>query len=269
MNTHRIGIIGFGTIAADVLNALKQDQDFSTEWAVMVRSLERKPSTIPGSVCVFDCLEDLLQWRPDLVIEAAGQEAVSEYVPTLLKKGVRVVVASVGALADTQLRETVIAAALEGNAKLIVPAGAVASLDYLGALQGNESATVIYESRKPPSAWRNELIELGHDPDALTHEVTLFHGSAQEAALRYPKNLNVAATLALAGIGMTRTQVSVVVDPVASGNQHRVRVKSPLGTLETKLMNSPSPGNPKTSWVVAQSVAHAVRKQFSVLVVGG
>lgn len=269
MRSHKIGIVGFGTIAADVWNAFQQDKEFSAEWAVMVRSLANKPAAIPDSVRVFDQLEDLLEWQPELVIEAAGQAAVGEYVPTLLRRGVNVVVASVGALADAGLLEVTMAAAKEGGSRLIVPAGAVASLDYLGALHANESATVVYESRKPPSAWRTELTELGHDPEALPHEVELFNGSAQEAALRYPKNLNVAATLALAGIGMARTQVSVVVDPAVSGNQHRVMVKSPLGTLETKLLNSPSPGNPKTSWVVAQSVVHAVRRQFSVLVVGG
>lgn len=269
MNSHKIGIIGFGSIAADVWNTLQGDAAIPLEWAFLLRSCSQPPGGFPESVPVFQTPDDLMQWQPELVIEAAGQAAVQQYVPDLLKAGVSVIVVSVGALADPAILDAAVAAARQGKSRLIVPAGAVASLDYLGAIQGNDAATVIYESRKPPTAWQQELAELGQDPGGLKHELELFRGSAQEAALRYPKNLNVAATLALAGIGMEHTQVRVVVDPAVSGNQHRILVESSLGTLETTLINQPSPGNPKTSWVVAQSVAHAVRRQFSALVIGG
>lgn len=265
---HRIGLIGFGTIAADVWDALQGDAR-SFEWAVLVRDLERKRAGLPSGIQAFDALDDLLAWRPDLVIEAAGQAAVQQYVPVMLRRGLKVIVVSAGALADPALRQAALEAAHIGGSRLIVPSGAVASLDYLGALRGVDTASVVYESRKPPAAWRQELTELGHDPDGLPGELELFRGSAQEAALKYPKNLNVAATLALAGIGLERTEVRVVVDPAVSGNQHRIVVESPLGRLESTLLNSPSPQNPKTSWVVAQSVAHAVRQQFAALVIGG
>ena len=267
MSALKIGLIGYGTIASDVLQELCVWEGRIVEWAALLRSDSTR--RVPESIRTFHSLDALAEWQPDLVIEAASQAAVQEHVPQLLCAGFNVVVTSVGALADEPTRMAAMAAAEKGRAKVIVPAGAVASTDYLGALQGNASASVVYESRKPPAAWRDELMELGHDPDALTGELELFFGTAQEAALRYPKNLNVAATLALAGVGMEQTQVRVVVDPAVGGNQHRVMVRSPLGTLETTLVNNPAPGNPKTSWIVARSVAHAVRKQFSTLVVGG
>ena len=267
MTPLKFGMIGFGTIAADVREELAEWRERPVEWAALLRPGSDRD--LPESVQALHELDDLFAWKPDLVIEAASQLAVKQHVPPLLARGISVVVTSVGALADPDIRAAAQAAAEEGRSRVIVPAGAVASLDYLGALSGNPLATVVYESRKPPAAWRGELIELGHDPDAMTQEIELFSGTAQEAALRYPKNLNVAATLALAGIGMERTRVRVVVDPLAPGNQHRVIVQSPLGTLETTLVNNPAPGNPKTSWIVARSVAYAVRKQFSTLVVGG
>src|SRR5699024_11913727 len=112
--------------------------------------------------------------------------------------------------------------------------------------------SVVYESRKPVAAWKDELQNLGHDPDTLASEVELYSGDAQTAAQRYPKNLNVAATLAVAGVGMEATQVRVVADPAVQHNQHTIRVISPFGALQTRLVNQPSPSNPNTSWIVAQ-----------------
>ncbi|WP_262393750.1 aspartate dehydrogenase domain-containing protein [Bordetella pertussis] len=86
--------------------------------------------------------------------------------------------------------------------------------------------------------------------------------------MRFPKNLNVAATLALAGIGMTRTRVEVVVDPQARGNQHRIQVRSPLGEMQIELVNAPSPANPKTSWLVAQSVLATIRRHLARFTIG-
>lgn len=270
-NSRKIVLIGFGTIASDVWNGL-ENPDYAdqaaTEWAVLLRAESPRRSSLPDSVHLLDTLDQLLAWQPDLVIEAAGQEAVKQNLISVLEKGISVVVTSVGALADPAFYSAAITAAQSGNAQLIIPAGAVASLDYLGALGNISPATVVYESRKPVAAWRDELSAMGLNPDTLDHEVELFSGSAKEAAVRYPKNLNVAATLALAGIGMERTQVHVVCDPKVTGNQHKISVDSPLGTLVTTQLNSPSPSNPKTSWLVAQSVIHTVKRQFATVLVG-
>src|SRR3546814_10558356 len=80
------------------------------------------------------------------------------------------------------------------------------------------------------SAWLDELKALGLGPAALTEPVVLYEGSAEIAAQRYPKNLNVAATLALAGTGMQDTIVCVVADPQATANNHIIHVEGPAGT---------------------------------------
>lgn len=268
-NHRKIALIGFGTIASDVLNGLQELTDqAATEWAVLLRAGSARRNSVPAAVHMVSTLDELLAWQPDLVIEAASQDAVKEGIISVLEKGISVVVTSVGALADPAIYNTAVAAAQKGRAQLIIPAGAVASLDYLGALGCISPASVVYESRKPIAAWRDELSAMGLNPDTLDHEVELFSGSAQEAATRYPKNLNVAATLALAGVGMERTQVRVVCDPKVQGNQHKISVDSPLGTLVTTQLNSPSKSNPKTSWLVAQSVIHTVKRQFSTVLVG-
>lgn len=268
-NNRKIALIGFGTIASDVLQGLKTNHDLSaTEWAVLLRAGSARRNLVPDAVHLVNTVEELINWQPDLVIEAASQDVVKASIVNILKNGISVVVTSVGALAEPAIYKAAIAAAQQGGCQLIIPAGAVASLDYLGALGDISPASVVYESRKPIAAWRDELSAIGLNPDTLDHEVELFSGSAQEAATRYPKNLNVAATLALAGVGMERTQVRVVCDPKVSGNQHKISVDSPLGTLVTTQLNSPSKSNPKTSWLVAQSVIHTVKRQFATVLVG-
>ena len=268
MQPIKISLIGYGTIAKDVLSGLPQLGEQATQWAVLLRADSPSIRDVPEGIKVFTKVTELLQWSPCLVVETAGQSAVSTHVPDLLRAGVSVVVTSVGALADQPTYDAVRAAARTGGSRVIVPSGAVASLDYIGALSVEPQAQVTYESRKPPGAWRQELVDAGYDPDRLSDEVTLFEGNAQQAALRYPKNLNVAATIALAGLGMERTHVRVVVDPAAKGNQHRIDVRSPFGTLSTMQTNAPSPGNPKTSWIVAQSVIRSIERQFAEILIG-
>ena len=266
---YRCALIGFGTIASAVHGILSQEPSGSPDlhWGALVRpsSARARP---PAAITVFDTPEALLAWKPDLVIEAAGQTAVRTLAPAILEAGVNMIITSAGALADPDLYQRLDQAARQGKSRIIIPSGAVGTLDYLNALQGTQNVHVVYESRKPVAAWRQELITLGHDPDALTGPLQLFEGYASEAALRYPQNLNVAATLALAGMGMQATRVRVVADPGLAENQHRIQVNSPIGTLDALFQNTPAANNPKTSAIVAHSVAQAVRRQFSHFTIG-
>ena len=118
----------------------------------------------------------------------------------------------------------------------------------------------------PPAAWSAELRALGHDPARLAQPLTLFAGTAREAAAAYPQNLNVAAALALAGPGFEATEVEVVCDPAAAGNEHVVMSESEFGAMSLTIRNRPSPANPKSSWIVGQSLLAAIDQHFSPVV---
>ncbi|GEM_PF-197772 len=217
-------------------------------------------------------IAELLAWQPDLVIEAAGKAALQTYAAPCLGAGISVIAASVGALADEALYTQLSDAAQSGRSKLILPSGAVGALDYLSATRfstpsADTPTRIVYESRKPPAAWQDVLAECGLPltPDA---PITLFEGSAREAAKLFPQNLNVAATIALAGVGMEHTQVSVIVDPAAQGNTHTVTATGSFGSINTQIKNRPSPTNPKTSWVVGLSMIAAIDRYFAAVVVG-
>ena len=263
----RLVIIGYGAIAAELIGRLREKYGPDCEVAVLLRADSPSRSKLPAGVACLMDLDEVLQFKPDLVVEAAGHHAVHDYAQGCLAAGLSFVAVSVGAMADEAFFNQLCLAAEQGGAKLIFPSGAIGALDYIRAVRDLPDTKVVYESRKPPSAWVDELQRLGL-PLPLTGDVVLFDGHAREAALRYPQNLNVAASLALAGNGFERTQVRIVVDPDAKGNTHLVHATGAFGEMHAEITNRPSPDNPKTSWVVGLSLLATVERYFSPVVFG-
>ncbi len=263
----RLAILGYGAIAAELITRLRDKYSTDCTLAVLLRADSPSRANLPAGVTCLSNLQDVLQFQPDLVVEAAGHQAVRDFAPGCLSAGVSFVAVSVGAMADDALFQHLHQAALQGRAQLIFPSGAIGALDYVRAVRDLPHTQVVYESRKPPSAWTDELQRLGH-AQPLGQEVVLFEGHARDAALRYPQNLNVAASLALAGVGFEATQVRIVVDPQAQGNTHLVRVSGAFGDMQIQIVNKPSPENPKTSWVVGLSLLATVERYFAPVVLG-
>lgn len=254
---YRIAFIGMGAIGQDVKRELMPLFEAINAEILVLRRQQ-------GSATI----EDLLAFKPQLVIETASQKAVKSYLPDCLRSGATVVITSVGALADTKLYLELQQLATQHNARMIVPSGAIGALDYIKAVRHAPDLKITYESRKPVAAWLPELQALGVSTESIKDELLLFEGSASEAAKRYPQNLNVAATLALAGAGMEATEVQVFVDPALQQNKHTIYVSSQFGDMKMEITNTPSPSNPKSSWVVAQSVRSVIERHFSSVQIG-
>ena len=180
---------------------------------------------------VVEALDDLLARGPTLVAEVAGQSAVAEHGDAVLRSGIDCLVISVGALADPALFARLRSAAHDGNSRILLPAGAIGGLDAIAAMRVAGLTSVRYRSRKPPAAWRGSPAEQAVDLDQLTRRTVLYKGTAGEAALLYPQNANVAAAVALAGLGFDATEVELVADPDAPGNIHEIEAEGVAGTL--------------------------------------
>lgn len=213
----------------------------------------------------------LLSLRPDAVVEAASHEAVREHLVALLEAGVGVVVLSAGALADDTLRRAAEAAAGRSGASLIVPSGGIGGLDALktACLGGVDEVSI--QVAKPPAAWAGipYVEKLGMDLAAGGGAQTLYEGPARDGVGHFPQNVNIAAVLALAGVGMDRTHLKVVSDPALTLNTHTIRVRGKTGRFTVVLENVPSPQNPKTSWLACYSAVAAVQALGSRVRYGG
>ena len=260
MSARRILLIGYGAIAAELADALRQR---GHTVATLLRAASRSRDRVPDDVAIVTSVQGAAAFAPELVVEAAGHAAVREVVPDCLSRGFPVLISSIGALHDKLLFEQLADIAGSHGGRLLLASGALGALDYIRAVSAADRLCVAYESRKPPAAWAAELRVLGHDPDALASEVVLFEGTAREAAAAYPQNLNVAAALAFAGPGFDQTRVAVICDPAARGNTHAVKAESEYGTMAITIANRPSPANPKSSWIVSRSLLAAIEQYFS------
>jgi aspartate dehydrogenase len=181
----------------------------------------------------------------DVVVESAGVAAAVAEVPALLAAGVDVVLCSCGALADPDMVRA-LARLVPGRARLLLPAGAIGGLDiFRAAVRGSTSARVRLHTTKRAAA----LDSLSAGP------VTVFAGSARGAALAFPRTSNVAVALAVATVGLDRTEVLVTADPGAVTSRHVARVETELGEYRLEASNAVAPGSGgRTSAVTAWSV---------------
>lgn len=268
----RLGILGYGNIAATLLDILARDGRARFEQvAILARPgaseradarLRTAAEVIAEEVTIHETADAFLAARPDLAVECATHDVVRETVPEILKAGCETVVVSVGAFADADTAARIEDAAALGRTRTVLVPGAIGGVDALAAARIAGIETLVYSGRKPPAAWKGTPAEKLLDLDAITSETVFFEGNARQAATDYPKNANVAATLALAGPGFERTEVRLIADPGISANVHEYEVRSQSVNFTIQLTGKASPDNPKTSMSTAYSVAREVMNRL-------
>jgi aspartate dehydrogenase len=260
----RAALIGAGAISRLALTHARSDGlDGAEIVAVLARPGSERAARLAADFRIPVChsLQGLLEYKPDVVVEAASHAAVREYGVAVLDAGVSLIVLSGGALADDALRASLEAAAKAGGATLNVPSGGIGALDVLktACIAGVDSVTICV--MKPPQAWKGiEAVEaMKIDLDALTAPAVLFDGTAREGVPLFPQNVNIAAVLSLAGIGFDRTRLRVVADPTLKFNTHQIDVSGKTGRFSLRLENVPTPENPKTAWLACFSALAALK----------
>ncbi|QRG79820.1 aspartate dehydrogenase [Citrobacter sp. R56] len=250
----KIMLIGYGAMAQAVIERLPPQVVIG--WIVAREShhatiCEQFGGTVTALITPMDCAE-----TPDLVLECASQQAVAQYGEAVLARGWHLAVISTGALADSALEQRL----LNASGRLTLLSGAVAGIDGLAAAKEGGLERVTYQSRKSPASWRGSYAEQLIDLNAVSEAQIFFEGSAREAARLFPANANVAATVALGGIGMDDTRVQLMVDPATKRNTHTLHVEGLFGEFHLELSGLPLASNPKTSTLAALSAVRACRE---------
>ena len=203
----------------------------------------------------------------DVVVEAAPAAVFEQIAIPAIDAGRIFVPSSVGALLP---RMHLIERARAAGARIIVPTGALLGLDAVRAAAEGEVASVTIESRKHPRGWAGApyLVQNNIDVSGYTTPTLIFEGNAFDAAAGFPANVNVAAALALAGIGPERTTVRLWADPGVDRNIHTIKVEAAAARLTMTVENVPSEGNPRTGKLTPLSVLACLRGLTSTLKVG-
>jgi aspartate dehydrogenase len=258
-------MIGFGAMAREVVALLPQD--LKLQWLVVpADSVDAVQAQLACGVKVISDIA-ACDGTPDLVVECAGQGAIRQHAEAVLARGWDLGVISVGAFADNALLDRLQSAAVAGKARIHALAGAIAGIDGLAAAREGGLDEVLYRSRKSPKSWKGSPAETLIDLDSITEPTVFYRGTAREAALKFPANANVAATIALAGVGMDDTRVELMADPGIDRNQHLICARGRFGEMKLELSGLPLPSNPKTSTLAALSVVRACRHSTASLLI--
>jgi len=243
-----LGIIGCGAIGTDVAKAADAMKEIKNICNALCKTL--KKAEIQK---VSDFLEDV-----DVVFEGASQQAVIEYAEQILKTGKDLILMSVGSLFDDRFRKKLEEIARKQHCKIYVPSGAVCGLDGIlsAGVGGLNEVTLV--TTKPPASFGKRLDE----------RTILFEGTARDAVKKFPANINVAASLSLAGKGFDETKVEIVADPVVTRISHKILAHGAFGRLRIELENMPNPNNLGSSYMASLSAIATLRRIINPIQIG-
>lgn len=258
----RITIVGCGSIGSKLARAADEMAEVKRIYLMDEDSprAENLASELNKAIVIRDVEDEL--YHSDLVIEAASQKAATAIVPKVVARGVDIMIMSVGALVDDAFREMISEKAIQSESKIFIPSGAVCGTDGLRSSAVGKLDEVELITTKGPKSLEGVdwIIDHGIDVDKITERTEVFSGTARDAVRLFPKNINVAATVALLGVGFDKTKVTIVLDPQSHSNSHELRVRGEFGEMTCHTYNVPSPDNPKTSYLAAMSAISALKR---------
>lgn len=253
-------ILGSGAIATELIDRLPDWLRVSTIVSSS-RSLSQVAAAYPEVEVVSQIADVTI--TPDFVVECAGHVGLKQHGCEVLKRGWSLGIISTGALAETTFYQSLINTAYENNAQLHIISGAIAGLDGLSAACEHHSEAhpvrVTYVSTKSPKSWAGTYAEELVNLNTLSERTLFFESTAREAARLFPQNANVAATIALKGVGFEATKVQLSVDPNITKNKHTIHVQGEFGDITIEILGNTLPNNPKTSYLTALSVLNVCK----------
>lgn len=259
----KIAVIGCGAVAGYAVQHLG-DSSRITVAVINPGREDRATEMFGGEVALVHSVADMPE-RPDAVFECAGHGALRQHGEQVLRSGIDLISVSAGALADQALFDKLMQAAQDGGARLSIVSGAIGALDALSAASVGGLDRVVYRGRKPPHGWAGSPAEQKLELSSLAEPTVHFEGSARDAALQYPKNANVAASVALAGLGFDDTSAQLIADPGSNENVHEILAEGAFGHFEFRICGRPLPDNPKSSALTAMSVVRECRNRVAPL----
>lgn len=265
----RIGLVGCGAIggrlAKEIQNRFRGIARLSGICDDNPKAAQRLKRQLRTSVPILS--PSRLIRRSDLLIEAASAKAVSELLPKAIAARRAMMVMSTGGLLR---RPQLLREAAAARIPVYLPSGALVGLDGIKAAAVGTLRRVTLTTRKPPRAFSGApgVARRRIDLNRIRTPRVLFQGSAEKAVAAFPQNVNVAATLSLAGIGAKRTYVRVIADPTIRENLHELEAVGSFGKLAVRTENRPSQENPKTSRLAVLSAIATLRQVLNSVKVG-
>lgn len=256
----RLGIVGCGYLGNIIVDALLNGSLEEYELVgVTSRSLESR-AKVANKVPCKDCksIDELLELKPDYVVEAASGKVVKDIAHKVLYGGSNLVVLSIGAFADEVFYEKTNQIARETNKRIYIASGAIGGFDAMRTAALMSGITSKITSEKGPKSlrgtpvFREELMSSDKKED-------VFNGFAKEAIALFPTKVNVAVATALATTGADNTAVTISSIPNMVGDNHKIEVKGEDVQVTVEIYS-------KTSSIAGWSVVALLKNIVSPIV---
>jgi aspartate dehydrogenase len=256
----RVGLIGLGSIGLDLVHLVTTTASDRIDLVgAVVKDMEKPDRALP----VFPNVEAMLHLEPEVFLEVAGHDGLRQHGADVLANGLDLYFLAVGSLADPAFEAEFRAAAAKSRGQARIVSGAIGALDAIAGAATGGLDQVRHTVRKPPATLLGEV-----EGARVTEPIEVFRGNAREAALQYPESVNVTAAVSLAGIGLDRTEVVILVDPAVTRNVHTVEAEGTFGSLRFEIHNVPSRRNPKSGSLVAMSALQQLLRIREPIAVG-
>jgi aspartate dehydrogenase len=265
----KVALIGCGTIGREIAIAVDSGKVNNATIVTLVDSVERLAQTLrsklqnsnPSTFTDFSKFIDSSSFKDiDIIVEAASQDAVNSFGKKIVEAGKSLMIMSVGALGDPFFLSEMLDIAYQNSSHIYVPTGAIAGIDAIRSVKHLLDSVAITTTKNPIALAGAPFFNLTKiNVHEITEKTVIYDGNAADAVKKFPANINVAAILSLAGIGIERTKVKIIADPYTDINQHEITATGKFGEMTIIVRNKPSPNNPKTSFLAVLSAIECLR----------
>jgi aspartate dehydrogenase len=265
----RVALIGCGTIGREIAIAVDSGRVNNATIVTVVDKIDHLAQTLrsnlqnsnPSTFTNFSKFIYSSSFKDvDIIVEAASQDAVNSFGKKIVEAGKSLMIMSVGALGDPFFLSEMLDIAYQNSSHIYVPTGAIAGIDAIRSVKHLLDSVVITTTKNPIALAGAPFFNLTKiNVYEITEKTVIYDGNAADAVKKFPANINVAAILSLAGIGIKRTKVKIIADPYTDINQHEITATGKFGEMTIIVRNKPSPNNPKTSFLAVLSAIECLR----------
>lgn len=269
----KVAIIGLGAIGQTVADYVINKDNKVVLSSILCRDQEKhkKLHVSKGeefTSLITNDIDEVLAAKPDLIVEAAGQEPLAQYGTKILESSINLLVSSIGLFTDDKIFYEFVSIAEKHGAKILLSSGALPAIDWMSAAALSDVNNIAITQSKPVNSWIGTPAEKFVKLNTITEATPFFKGTAREAANLFPKSSNITAMLALATVGLDNLNVELVADPHKTEMQTDITFESDVGSLKTSWLGVPSNLTPSTSADVPFAIIRAIKNLSSTVVYG-
>ena len=269
-NKVRLGILGCGAIGSGIAKSTLTDLKSTYQLTGLLDKDRQKALDLQKSLGARNLVKkdiSSLVGSCDLMVEAVDSRFTKNLIRTALEAKKTVLAMSVGKLIEAQ---DLFRLAHRQGVSILIPSGAIAGVDAIKSASLKKLTKIVLTTRKPLKGLKDTpyLKRKGIKISKIKKETLVFEGSVQSAVKHFPRNINVAATLAMATGLNSRLKVRLVTSPAFKNNSHEIEIVGEFGRLTTKTENKISPDNPKTSYLAILSGIQTLKGFCSGVKVG-